>query len=191
VARLNADSTLDFVILAGDFTQYGLLKEYGWFRGIMDRLAVPYVTVIGNHDAQANGEAVYRSVFGPLDYAFTYGGVRFVCANTNAWEFSARVPDWTFLEAELASAGDSLRLFTVSHVPPFGDQMAGSGGEKWAALMARHRVELSIHGHQHNHRFEETYGDGVRYLVADNVGDRSYALVTVADTEITAERVEF
>ena len=80
VASLNADSTLDFVILAGDFTQYGLLKEYEWFRVIMDRLSIPYVTVIGNHDAQANGEAVYRSVFGPLDYAFTFGGVRFVCA---------------------------------------------------------------------------------------------------------------
>lgn len=191
VARLNADTDIDFVIVAGDLTQYGLLREFEWFRDIMNRLEKPYVTVPGNHDALANGETVYRLVFGPLDYDFTFGGVRFVCANTNAWEFTANVPDWTGLEAGLAAAGDSLRLFTVSHVPPFGDQMAGPDADRWVALMARHRVELSIHGHQHNHRFEETYGDGVRYLVADNVGDRNFARVTVADTGVAVERVVF
>lgn len=33
----------------------------------------------------------YRAVFGPLNYAFTAGDVRFLCLNTNALEFDYSV----------------------------------------------------------------------------------------------------
>lgn len=191
VASVNGDSSIRFTILAGDFTQYGLLREYEWFRDLVADLRRPWITVIGNHDARANGAAIYRGMFGPLDYAFTYGGVRFVCANTNAWDFSAGVPDWSWLEAEVAAAPDSLRVVTVSHIPPFGDQFDSASTSKWRALLARRGVELSLHGHQHNHRDEQTYGDGVRYVVADDVGDRNWVKVTITPAGVTAERVWF
>lgn len=191
VERINADSSIKLAVMAGDFTQYGLLKEYEWFKKAFSRLNPPYVTVIGNHDALANGPAIYRRMFGPLDYAFTFQGVRFVCVNSNIWEFSFEVPGWSWLEGELAGTADSLRLFVISHIAPFGDQFDSGARDAWTSLMARHRVEYSIHGHQHNFRHEETFGDGVKYLVADNVGDRNFVKITVLDTGVAVERIWF
>jgi predicted phosphodiesterase len=190
VASINADSSIRFTVAAGDFTQYGLLREYEWFRDCMSGLRAPFVTAIGNHDALSNGSLIYRRMFGPLDYSFTYMGVRFVVANTNRWEFPFEVPDWTWLEAELAAA-DSLRVFHVSHVAPFGDQFDEGAGRRYREILARHRVDLSLHGHQHNFHHKEMFGDGVPYLVADDVGDRNYVKVTVSDTGVAVDRVWF
>lgn len=191
VAHINADSSIAFVLMAGDFTQYGLLLEYQWFGNAMSALKVPYLAIIGNHDALANGAGIFRRLHGDLNFAFTFGGVRFVCANTNRFDFDFALPDWAWLEGELADAADSLRIFTVSHVAPFGDQFDAASAAKWSALMVRYGVELSIHGHQHNWRLEETYGDGIPYLVADNVGDRNYAKVIVTPAGFSVERVWF
>lgn len=186
--RINADSTIQFAILAGDFTQYGLLREYEWYDEAVSRLRAPLLTVIGNHDALANGSEIYRRRYGPLNFAFTYGGYRFVCANTNIWDSDEPAPDWDWLEHALATAG-SLRVVMVSHIPPFGDQFDESSRDRWRLLLAKHGVRLSLHGHQHNYRFEETYGDGVRYLVADDVGARNYLRVTLVDSLVEVERI--
>lgn len=190
VRRINADTSCRFVLVVGDLTRYGLAKEFEWMGGILRGLSAPFFTVIGNHDALANGDKVYRSLFGPWDFSFTYRGVKFVCFNDNAWEFSA-VPDWAWLEREWAEAGDSLRIFTVAHIPPFGDQFDDSTGRAWAGRQSRAGVELSIHGHLHNFHFEEYYGDGVPYLTVDDVGSRNFSIVTVSDTGIAVERVFF
>jgi 3',5'-cyclic-AMP phosphodiesterase len=188
--RLNADSTIQFAVLAGDFTQYGLLREYEWYAEAVSRLRAPLLTVIGNHDALANGAEIYRRRYGPLNFAFTFGGFRFVCANTNIWDSDEPAPDWDWLEHALATAG-SLRVVLVSHIPPFGDQFDERARDRWRLLLARHGVRLSLHGHQHNYRFEETYGDGVRYLVADDVGARNYLRVTLVDSLVEVERIWF
>lgn len=190
VASINADSSIRFTVAAGDFTQYGLLREYEWFRDCLALLAGPYVTAIGNHDALSNGSRIYRRMFGPLDYSFTYMGVRFVVANSNRWEFPFEVPDWSRLEAELA-AGDSLRVFHVSHIAPFGDQFDEEAGRRYREILARHRVDLSLHGHQHNFHHAEFFGDGVTYLVADDLGDRNYVKVSVSDSGVAVERIWF
>src|SRR5688572_6038265 len=68
--RLDAD----FVLLAGDITDFGLNDEFHWVHDIMKDLKKPYVAVIGNHDLSGNGEAVFKERYGPLDAAFTVNG---------------------------------------------------------------------------------------------------------------------
>ena len=77
--------------------------EFEKQRDILNRLNVPYVCLLGNHDCLATGKEVFNTIFGDENFSFTAGNVRFVCLNTNALEFdySEAVPDFSFLEREL------------------------------------------------------------------------------------------
>lgn len=102
---VNARNDIDFVIHTGDLADFGMRDEFERQRDILDRLRVPYVVLLGNHDCLATGEKIFTKIFGEVDFAFTAGDVRFVYLNTNALEFDhdTPVPNFDFLERQLAS----------------------------------------------------------------------------------------
>ena len=103
VNALNKRNDIDFVIHGGDVSDFGLTKEFLWQRDILNKLKVPYVVLLGNHDCLANGIEVFRKVFGDENFSFIAGRTKFVCLNTNALEFdySLPVPDFQFIEQEI------------------------------------------------------------------------------------------
>ena len=84
VNALNKRNDIDFVIHGGDISDFGLTKEFLWQRDILNKLKVPYVVLLGNHDCLANGIEVFRKVFGEENFSFIAGKTKFVCLNTNA-----------------------------------------------------------------------------------------------------------
>ena len=100
VKAINQRNDIDFVIHGGDMSDFGLTKEFLWQRDIMNGLHVPYVALIGNHDCLGTGAETYKAVFGPTNFSFIAGNVKFVCLNTNAleYDYSEPVPDFTFME---------------------------------------------------------------------------------------------
>ena len=84
VKHVNLRTDIDFVIHGGDVSDFGLTKEFLWQRDILNKLNMPYVVLIGNHDCVGTGEDVYRKVFGNTNFSFIAGDVKFVCLNTNA-----------------------------------------------------------------------------------------------------------
>lgn len=74
----------------------------------MNKLNVPYVALIGNHDCLGTGEEAFRKIFGDTNFSFIAGRVKFVCLNTNAMEYdySDPIPDFNFIEAELTERSD-------------------------------------------------------------------------------------
>ena len=89
VHHVNARNDIDFVIHGGDVSDFGLTREFIWARDIMNKLKVPYVTLIGNHDVLGNGKAVFEEIFGTDNFSFIAGKTKFVCLNTNALEFTS------------------------------------------------------------------------------------------------------
>ena len=84
VDNLNGRTDVDFVIHCGDLTDTGTSKEYEWTRNIMNGLRYPYVALIGNHDYLGTGDQAYQVMYGPVDFSFIAGRIKFVCLNTNA-----------------------------------------------------------------------------------------------------------
>ena len=146
---------------------------------------------LGNHDAQANGRKVYRRMFGPLNYAAAFAGMKFIFYNSNAWEFPCCVPDLGWLENQLRDAGDSLTTFCVSHIIPYGDQLDSAVSHSLEDLMEDYRVTLSIHGHQHNWHYGRLLEEDGLYLIVDDIGARNYAKVTVSGVRVEVERIYF
>lgn len=92
--------SIDFVIHAGDVTDFGATNEFQWTRDRMQKLKIPFVVLLGNHDCLGTGNQSYEAIFGNPDFSFIAGRVKFVCLNTNAieYDYSRPVPNFDFMQ---------------------------------------------------------------------------------------------
>lgn len=195
VKAINARGNIDFVVHGGDFTEYGATREFEWQRNILAHLDMPYVSVIGNHDCVATGIDAYRSIFGPLDYAFTAGDVKFLCLNTNALEFdySTAVPNFGFLKQQFAITGPEInRTIVLMHAAPFCEQFNNNVADEFHSLLSSFpNLLFCVYGHGHHIEASDLFGDSIMYYECANIRKRSYLLFTVTENGYDYEAVAF
>lgn len=183
VDAINRRGDIDFVLHGGDLTEYGATKEFLWQRDILNRLTVPYVCIIGNHDCLATGVEAFRTIFGDLNFSFVAGNVKFLCLNTNALEFdhSTAVPDMSFLRRELMTPdGRVEKTVVLMHAGPFTEQFNNDiAGEFHGRLKQFPNLQFCLMGHGHNVKVEEPFGDGIVYYECANPKKRTMLLFTL------------
>src|SRR6476661_2041158 len=123
VGSINQQPGIQFMIVAGDISDFGLAREMRWVDEKLRRLKVPYLTVVGNHDLVGNGREAYQHIYGALDYSFVYGDTKFIMVDTNGREynFDGTSPNLPWLQRELRNTEGAQRQVVVSHVPPDND----------------------------------------------------------------------
>ena len=195
VQALNNRDDIDFVLHAGDMSDFGMKVEFERQRDILNRLRVPYVVLLGNHDCLATGEEIFQKVFGAFNFAFTAGDIRFICLNTNALEFDLRepVPNFEFLESELADfPAEATRTIVTMHARPYTEQFDNNVARVFQFVIREFpRLLCCINGHGHSYNVAELFDDGVLYYECDNIHKRSYLLFTVNSEGYECTRVEF
>jgi Icc protein len=181
VRALKARDDLAFVVQVGDFTHWGLADEFQIMNRIFAELPIPYFVVVGIHDLLGTGRLVYEEMFGPVNFAFTHGGVRFALLDSNSREygFDGRVPDLAWLAAQLAPSPEHARAVVISHAPPDNPDFDPDLRADYFRVLREGGATLSLHGHAHVYR--TTQVDGVQVVVADDVAGRSYLVVTAAE----------
>ena len=184
---------IDFVIHAGDITDWGLRSEFEMQRDILNALDLPYICLLGNHDCLGTGREVFREVFGEFDFAFTAGNIRFVCLNTNALEFDDgdAVPNIDFVSREVANQPMEIeKSVVVMHAYPRSDQLSGEKADLLHAEISNLRnLQFCLHGHGHRYREEEIYQDGIIYYECSNVGSEEFLIFTVSEDGYECERI--
>lgn len=211
VASINARRDIDFVIHGGDMTDYGITKEFEWMRDCLSHLHMPWLTVIGNHDFQGHGEHIYSEMFGPYNYAFTAGHVRFLMINTVALEldYSTPVPDFEFLDRESrylnlinSQYPDSInRTIVVMHSRPNDEQFNNNVAlpfDRYLQLFPGMTREegapcrsFCLNGHNHHTETLEPFDDGILFYGIANIHKRVYYVITINDDCYEMELVEF
>lgn len=179
-----------FVIHAGDFTDGGWLGEYRGTYQVMSGLTIPYLTVIGNHDELTQGREIYRKMFGDFNYTFVFGDCKFVMLECNSTAYFGIPPDLDWLESQLSDDSLYNLVFVVGHQPPFDPGWSDQDENRYKQLMQENGVALSIHGHEHEFWYGEKYNDGVKYLVVNDVGKRSYCTISVDSVTFQMEKVD-
>ena len=196
VGIINSRDDIDFVIHAGDISDFGLRVEFEQQRDILNRLRVPYVCLIGNHDCIATGKELFSKIFGDADMSFVAGEVKFICLNTNSLEYdcSDAVPNMQFIEQEILTMSERVRKsVVVMHAQPFSDQFY-SKESAWALQQLLHELpnlQFCVHGHGHRYKEEDIFGDGVIYYECDNIGDKSFLIFTLNENGYECEKVDF
>lgn len=194
VENVNTRDDIDFVVHAGDISDFGLAKEFKWVRDIMKEIRVPYFTVVGNHDLLANGKKVYLEMFGDFNFSFEYGDYKFIMLDTNSREygFNGRVPDLEWLQSQLDDNIEDKRVIVISHIPPFDADFDSNLEAEYAKILSDDpNASLSLHGHRHSFDDQEYYNDGVRYFVTTTVQKQGYAVVTLSPAGADIEIVNF
>lgn len=194
VNKINDMKKIDFVLLAGDITDFGLLQEYEWVHRIFGKLYVPYIAVIGNHDMVANGENIYQSFYGPIDFSFVYDSVKFICHNTNSREFNftGNVPDMNWLKQELKSEAGVKSYIAVSHVPPFSEDFDPALVSDYYQLFRYTPGFLaSLHGHTHEGGYLQHQPESIPYINCDAVNRKKFALCEITKGEFTYSIIQY
>lgn len=184
VKAANTFTNIDFVIHQGDISDFGMTQEHKWVHNIMKDLKWPYLTVVGNHDLLANGSKVYQQMYGPLNYAFTYGHTKFVFIDTNSreYKFNGKVPDigWLTQQVYQREDEDFEQAIVVSHVPPHDGDFDRNLEEAFhTTLKTSRKVNLSLFGHIHNFQSSTLFNDHITYHGTTTVDKRGYTYLKV------------
>ncbi len=196
VEKVNTYDDISFLVLNGDITDFGLNREYKWVSRELQKLQVPFIGVIGNHDMLANGRLIYQQMFGPENFSFEYNGYKFIALNSNSREvgYNGSIPDTSWLREEVAEQNSQFQpgIFVFSHVPPTNEDFDPRLSAAYSSILTNSaRVLFSIHGHQHGYSLAQPYGPPVQYLGAGSLHKRSFAIINVTPDSTHAEQVFF
>ncbi|GGM93941.1 phosphoesterase [Dyadobacter beijingensis] len=194
VKKVNSLPNIDLVLLAGDISDFGLLQEFKWVQKRLSALHVPYFGIIGNHDMVANGARIFSKMFGPLNYSFVYGGIKFIAHNTNGLEAPGRnIPDLGWLARELQNAEGARHIITVSHVPPYNTVEFGAESVEPYKMLLENTPDLllSLHGHVHQHQDFHPFSDQVRYMTSFSFEQSAFVLLQIVNGQILKSIISY
>ena len=188
VENINADSTLKFVILSGDITDFGTDSEFHVAKKILDSLNKPWYIIPGNHDANwsESGTNSFKKIFGSETFKFMYGGYLFigtVCGpNMRMSPGQVSRENVVWLDSTLTNLKEkNVPIIYVNHYPQ------DSSLNNWYEiidLLKKRNTQLIICGHGHaNHvlDFEGIPGIMGRSNLRAKKPVGGYNIVTIKD----------
>jgi len=194
VNRMNSKKPLDFVVHVGDLADFGLPKQYLWGNSYLLNLECPYFVLLGNHDMVGNGGTAYQEMFGPYNFSFIYGDIKFVFLNTNSREFkfNGQVPDLNWLDEELKPSENFRKAVVLFHVPPQDEDFDPSLREGFYKTIAKYdNVLFAVHGHKHCHDVYFPDNDSIMFVNVYGVEFRKFDVITISDDSCRVETYEF
>jgi 3',5'-cyclic AMP phosphodiesterase CpdA len=153
----------DAVLVTGDMTNDGEATDYETLVPLLDRLAMPYYPIPGNHDDRERMRVAFQHLgllpaAGPLCYAVEHHAIRLIALDTLvAGQPHGRLGEeqLAWLDATLAAAPHRPTVVSLHHPPfPTGiahmDAMGLADASALGAVIAGHpQVERVACGHLH------------------------------------------
>lgn len=158
VQDINTDTSLKFVVITGDITEFGADAEEWQAKSVLDSLNKPWYIIPGNHDANwsESGANTFRRVFGAETSCFQYGGYLFAgtACGPNMRMGPGQVPreDIVWLDSVLGHLPrPDMPIIYFNHYPQDSSQ------NNWYEVMDRLKqtnIQLILCGHGHvNHAY--------------------------------------
>lgn len=192
IDTINKQKDLEFVIIAGDFTDKGLLEEYQLIYNFLSALKVPYLTVIGNHDlgiANGNGKIIYQEFFGALNYSVLINNKKFIFFNSNP-DYPESKLDFNWLNKQLADTSLTNEFFFIAHQDPGSRNFTGNDSlvNFYKQTLNDPHIIYRIFGHEHFFY----NNDSLKYVIVDALRlRRHYCIVTVDNSKASVQQVSF
>ncbi len=194
VHNINADSTLKFVIISGDITDFGTDSAFHLAKNILDSLNKPWYIIPGNHDANwsESGTNSFKKIFGSETFKFEYGGYLFlgtVCGpNMRMSPGQVSRENIVWLDSTLKNLKDkNIPIIYVNHYPQ------DSSLNNWFDIMdllKTRNTQLVLCGHGHRNKvfnFEGIPGIMGRSNLRAKKEVGGYNVVTIKDGVVTYE----
>lgn len=195
VKHLNKRNDIDFVVHVGDWSDFGVTREFMWQRDIMNKLNIPYVALLGNHDCIGTGGETFQTIFGNPNFSFIAGRIKFVCLNTNAleYDYSHPIPDFGFIASELEDRRDEFdKTVFAMHIRPFCFEFNNNVSSVFQySLKQFPGLQFCAAGHEHRQFEMDLFDDGLMYYMSDCMKNRSYYIFTITPDGYEREVIYF
>ncbi len=185
--HITTDTAIHFILVCGDITDGGDLKEMKRYVEEMERPGIPFVTIMGNREHIGLGRITFEEMFGGRNSQFVAGGVRFVLFDNVVKESDLPV-DFDWLRTTLAAPYEGPTIIAMHIQPTDGSQLSPGHLEELNNIMAEHRPDHVFMGHNHYYR-EGEFPDGTPYTTVSWPKVGEYVKVRVEDGDVTTELV--
>lgn len=152
IERINADTTLAFVLISGDVTNFGSDAEVQLAKALLDSLRAPYYVVAGNHDtkwSESGGDTFFKT-FGYEHFDFEAGGIRFLgCSGGPVMRMApGQTPSESlrWLDSTVRTIPPRQRVVFVNHYPQDKNSL---NYFKVINILKRCNIQLLLGGHLH------------------------------------------
>ena len=164
---------IDFAMISGDVTFRGSTWDYRIYNKMRSRIKMPVISVVGNHDDDKGGAALFKKYAGEGELSFADRNCYFIVidnamGNLNDAQFSR-------LEEDLKTSLSYAHRFVVMHKPatsPYFQSWYRPERNPWSyrfmKLCEKYKVDMVFSGHEHMFN-EKTFG-GVKYIVSAGGG---------------------
>lgn len=194
VNTIHKVNPIDFVVHVGDIADFGLPQQYVWGNSYLQKLDMPYIVLIGNHDLVGNGSEAYAEMFGLFNFHFVFDSTKFIFINTNSleYEFNGKVPDISWLDYQLQPENNFTDAVVMFHVPPLSVDFDANLEEQFHTTIAKYdNVLFTVHGHLHHHEVYTPYNDSINYVNVYGVGNEKYNIINITKTKFDVQEVCF
>lgn len=191
IEKVKSIDNLDFILVAGDITEFGSFREMEGYAARMKKVNVPVITVIGNHDLTGRGRESYKCMFGDLNFSFVYKGTKFICHDTNSreYKYDGRVPDLGWIAEQLQPSPQVQRYIAVGHVPALSEDFDQKLVPSYKSQFEQTPGFLAaLYGHTHTY-LTSAPEDPFRYVVTGSIESKEFIVVTVINNKLTHERI--
>ena len=103
------------LISMGNLTESAGLSPIRRWRQIADEIGLPFVTVLGENEAEGGAYLPFHELFGRSDFTFSVGDVRFLVMDTASAEFSDE--QLAYWDSVLEKADEPI-VIALTHTPP-------------------------------------------------------------------------
>lgn len=197
IEDINANDSVEFVILTGDLTEFGVTSEFALLQEKMQALEKPYYMVDGNHDVNwsENGTTTFEHFFkgNAPRFCFDAHGIRFIgCGSGPMLRMGApHIPreELNWVKSVLDTTHTDMPIMFFNHFPQF-EEIANS--YELTNIIKGHNVQYILCGHFHTNSTKEY--NGLTSILGRSLLRRSdpmggYNIVTVTpDSIFIAER---
>lgn len=194
VTAINNIGGVDMTFIAGDISDFGLLLEMDLVKKKLDKLNMPYIGVIGNHDHSAKGVDVFKRMFGPTNFSFIYQGVKFITHDTNSREvdFDGTLPDMDWLRKQLAPQDGVNAYVTVAHVPPQDADFDQHLSDEYINIInGTGKTLAALYAHTHRQELYYPHDEKIPYIITDAVEHRNFILLEIIDNKLSFRKIYY
>ena len=197
IEDINQMDTVEFVLLTGDLTEFGVTSEFALLKEKLAALNKPYYMVDGNHDVNwsENGTTTFEHYFkgNAPRFCFDAHGIRFIgCGSGPMLRMGApHIPreEINWLKSVLDTTSKDQPIIFANHFPQF-EEIANS--YEVTNILKEYNVQYILCGHFHVNSTKEY--NGLTSVLGRSLLRRSdpmggYNIVTVTpDSMFVAER---
>ena len=175
------DSTAEFIVFTGDIVNHSNVESWQQVDLEMDSVGIPSYYVMGNHDNNEAGRAVFEEKHGATYYTFYSHGDLFVVLNSIEADRAISENQLAFLQDQIDLAADSTgNIFIFFH------ELIWNSHEKYIGVRSnsRSRYDQVV---EHSNYWEEVHPMLLErpqkdfYLIAGDVGGNPDAISAFYD----------